>query len=131
MKIIVYKKRSKFYECTGIKDDGGNDVRIIFDEPICGSFVIRDKTYPIVRGVCKTSLKELFEGECSPNLFTNGKKYRLEHFFIKDGIILRSAPDGDYVRELYENYSRIQEKLIEIESKLNDITDKITQKIKF
>ena len=131
MKIIVYKTRVKSYECTGIKDDGGDDVRIIFDEPLSGSIAVKDKLFPLVRGVCKTTVRQLCEGECSPVLYTNGKRYSLESFYIKNGIIMRGSPDGEYARALYENYSILQKKILEIEERLNDITDKITQKIKF
>ncbi len=131
MKLIIYKKRSKFYECMGIKDDGGDDVAIIFDEPISGSIAIKDKALPLVRGVCKTSVGELCEGECAPTLFTGGKRYKLERFFVKDGIVQRRSPDEDYIRELYENYLSLENRILKIEAVLEEINDKITQKIKF
>ena len=131
MKIIVYKMRSKFYECTDIKDDGGDEVAIIFDEPIGGRIVVKDKSFSLVRGVCKTSVGELCEGECCPTLFTSGKRYKLEGFFVKDGIIQRRSPDEEYVRELYESYLSLEKRILKIETALEEINDKITQKIKF
>lgn len=131
MKIIVYKTRSKSYECTEIRDNGGEDIRIIFDEPISGSLTIKKEVFPITRGICKMSVRQLSNGECSPMLFANGRQYKLESFYIKDGILLRSAPDGDYIRELYENYLKLQKRVSEIEARLADMDDKITQKIKF
>lgn len=129
MKIIIYKMRSNFYECTNIKDDGSDDVAIIFDEPLCGTLTVKDKALPLVRGVCKTSVGELCEGECTPALFTNGKKYKLESFFVKDGIIQRRSPDEEYVRELYENYCSLEKRVLKIEAALEEINGKITQKI--
>ena len=131
MKIIIYKMRLKSYECTGIKDEGGDDISIIFDEPICGTVTVGDKILPLVRGVCKTRVRDLGDGECSPVLFANGKKYRLESFFIKDGIIQRRSPSDEYVRELYESYSLLEKRVLKIEAALKEINGKITQKINF
>ena len=123
--------RSKFYECTDIKDDGGNNISIVFDEPLCGTVIIKDKILPLVRGICKTCINELPDGECSPTLFTAGKKYKLERFFIKDGFVLRRPPDEEYVRELHENYFSLQKRVLEIEAELEKINGKINQKINF
>lgn len=131
MKIIVYKMRLNSYECADVKDDGGDDVRIIFDKPLSGTLTVKDKILPLVNGICKTSVRELCDGECAPTLFTSGKKYKLESFFIKDGFILRRSPDGEYVRELCENYYQLKKRVSEIEAELEKINGKITQKIKF
>ena len=131
MKIIVYKMRSKYYECVDIKDDGGDDVKIIFDQPLCGSLVIGDSILPLIRGVCKADVGSLPEGECRPTIFVGAKSYKIESFFIKDGIILRHSPDGEYIRELCENYAKLEKRVNEIETRLENINDKIIQKIKF
>ena len=131
MKIIVYKMRSKAYECTDVKDDGGDEVRIIFDEPISATLAIGASTAPVIRGICKTNVRELPEGRCSPIVFMNGKRYELESFFIKDGIIQRRSPDAEYIRALYESYSSLEKRICELELNLKSINEKITQKIKF
>lgn len=131
MKIIVYKMRSKTYECTSIKDDGGDDVRIIFDKPITASLAVGTHTKPVIRGICKTRVSELPDGECAPILFASGKRHKLESFFVKDGILQRRSPDSQYIRELCENYSSLEKRVCELESKLANINDKITQKINF
>ena len=131
MKIIVYKIRSNSYECINIKDDGGTEISIVFDEPISGTLTVKDKILPIVRGVCKTAVSELSEGECAPTLFSGGKRMRLESFYIKDGFVLRRAPDEEYVRELYENYSLLEKRVLKIESELENINERINQKINF
>ena len=131
MKTIIYKMRSSFYECTDIKNDSGEDIRIIFDEPISGSVIIGKSAYPLLRGICKMSIRDLAEGECLPTLLTNRKKYTLEGFYVKDGILLHKEPDGEYIRELFENYVALQKRLSEIEKALADIENRITQKINF
>ena len=123
--------RFKSYECAEIRDDGGEDIRIIFDEPINGAVKIGKEIFSLSSGVCKANIKQFPGGELSPVLFANGKQYKLESFFVKDGILLTRAPDGEYIRELYESYRKLQKRISDIESRLEDMNDKITQKIKF
>ena len=123
--------RSKSYECVDIKDDGGDDIRIIFDQPLCGTLVIGESVFPLIRGVCKATVGKMPDGECTPTIFVGAKSFKLESFFVKNGIILRHAPNGEYIRELYENYTKLEKRVDEMELRLENINDKIIQKIRF
>ena len=131
MKIIVYKKREDHYECTDIKDDGSDEASIIFDEPIFGTLVLNDKIHTVSRGICKTNIGELSDCVCTPTLFTSNKKYRLEGFFVKNGIIYRREINEEYVRELYERYSVLEKRVAKSEAEIKKIHAVINQKINF
>ena len=131
MKTIIYKKRAKRYECVEIRDGGGDEIEFIFDLPINAKMTLSGAVVKIENGVGRVMLKRLPEGDISPKLFLGGKIHTPEGFTVTGGAVIRKPAGEEYLRHLSSFCEELSERVGELESKTDEIQNKITQKIKF
>ena len=131
MKIIVYENRANSYECTYIREDGSDEIKIIFDEPLDAKLTISDKVADVKAGICTARISELGEGEISPVLFLGARLFKLEPFIVKGGALIGKNPDESVVRAISERCCAIDRRLSDAERALRDIYEKIETKITF
>ena len=131
MQIIIYKIRLGKYELTDIKDSGGNDARIVFEEPIDGKLTLGNRVFNVTLGICKFNLDDIDEGEISPKLITGGGVKTLEAFITHRGTVLKKQPDAEYIRALAKAVDELASRLKSLEGSLDEIRNRINQKIEF
>lgn len=131
MTIIVYKIRLGRYELTDIKDSGGEEIRIIFEEPTDGKLTLGERVFNVTRGICKLTSRELPEGDISPKLITGGVIRTLEGFVSRGGSVIRKCPDEEYIRLLAKTADELTARVKSLEDSLLEIKNKISQRIVF
>ena len=131
MKIIVYKKREDFYECSAIKDSREELSSIIFDEPINGKLKLGERILPISGGVCRLDLNNLLDGEYSPVLIKDKRLFKMEEIIIKGAGAQKKTLGEEYLRSLSERIEKNRKRLCRLEALLKDISEKIERKITF
>jgi hypothetical protein len=131
MKTIVYKMILGRYEICEISDNGGDEIRIKFDESFDGKITLCGLPFILSCGVSRIPVSKLTDGEARPNLYTGGKILPLESFIVSKGAIIRKNPDSAYIRRVADAVDNLTQRVSHIEEKLAEIQDKITQKINF
>jgi hypothetical protein len=131
MKTIVYEIRAGKQECAKIMDDGSDELKIIFEEPIDGKMTVGDRVFSVMCGVVKLKIETLPQGEILPRLLTGGRIYNLEGFILKGDALLPIAHDESYIRELSSRCEELCRRLGALEERVIAAEEKITQKIKF
>ena len=131
MKIIVYKKRGDFYECTSLKDTNENESTIIFDEPISGKVKFGKAILTVTGGACRFNAAAFADGVYSPVLIKNKRLYKMEDLTLKSGGVERKTLGEEYLRSLSERIEEGRVRLQRLEEKLKEISEKIERKITF
>lgn len=131
MKIIVYENRNDLYECTYLRDDGSDKIKIVFDEPWDAKLTANETVFSISHGICVLDISDLCDGEILPKLFVLGKTFCLEGFIMKDGALIGKIPDESYIRNLSKRCEDLSLRLSKAESEIKNIYEKMEQKINF
>ena len=131
MKIIVYENRANSYECTYIREDGSDEIKIIFDEPFDAKLTVSEKVIDVKSGISTVAISDIGEGEISPVLFLGARLFNLEPFIVKGGALIGKNPDANAVRAISERCCAIELRLSDAERALRDIYEKIETKITF
>ena len=131
MKIIIYKIILGKYELTDLRDDGGEELQILLEEPVSGRLMLGSRVFNVTRGMCKLKTHELPDGEISPKLITAGAIRNLESFISHGGHVSRKAPDAEYIRSLGAAADTLFKRVSAIEKTLTSIEKKLNQKIEF
>lgn len=131
MKTIIYKTPIEYYECADIIDNGGDEIRFIFDKPIDAKLTIGSKSYAVAGGVCRARIDSLSDGEIKPKLHTGGRTLDIEGFFCRDGVLIKKCNGEEYARHLGEKYGELTKRIALLEEITDSLSEKITQKIKF
>ena len=131
MTTLIYKNLLGRYELSDVKSLGGEDVRIIFEEPFDGKLTLGERVFNVTRGICKLHSSELPEGEISPKLITGGSIKTLEGFISHGGSVIRKCPDSDYIRLLTKSVDELYKRVGGIESSLTEIKQKLNRTLEF
>ncbi len=131
MKTLVYELRSGKYELADFSDSGGEEVKFILEVPVDATLEIGEKSWQISRGVLKIKSSELPEGELCPRLFLGKRVEKLEHLFVKGGVIFPKPHDDEYIRKLGTLCERLSRRIAELEDELSEINIKINEPLEF
>ena len=131
MKILVYKKRGKTYECTDIKDSAEKRCKIIFDEPLDAKIKLGDVIVPLSHGVAEFDVCDIGNGEHSPILISYGRAVKMEAFIIKDGGVSRPLLSEDYLRSLSTRLEECCEIIDSLEERIAELERKMENTINF
>jgi len=129
MKTIIYKKRSKGYECTSISGSGISECKLIFEEPFDAKVKLGELIVDIKNGVGEFDGASFKSGEYAPLLIRFGEIIRMETLEFRDGDIYRPAVNDEFVRELSRRIEENSRLLCELEEVVNELMIKFSSTI--
>ena len=131
MTTVIYKSINKQYKISDFSERRGKKIKFVFEEIINGYLLIGDTRYPICDGISLVDISTLTEGELNIRVYSSGASRHAEGLILKDGRFLRITYGEEYLSDLQERLVKLSARCDAIESRLSEIEEKITMKIKF
>lgn len=131
MNTVIYEKINHGYRVKELKEDNSDRFRFILDSPVNGRLMLDGEIITVRSGVADIAKSKLSDKAYVPTFFGGDGAKKTEGFYVKDGVIRVSDPDGEYVREISRRVELLSEKLMTLEEKIEEISDKIENTIIF
>ena len=122
---IYYERICDEYRCKEAVNDSEKTLTVIFGEPMDGMLEVDGVSSTVQGGTAHLDLSSVGSGERSPTLYSGGRKIPLESFIIRNSLIYKADPNGDYVRMLARLVDSLEKKTSYLEKRLDAISEKI------
>ena len=122
---IYYERICDEYRYKEAVNDSEKLLTVIIGEPMDGMIEIGGVGATVQGGVAQLDLSSIGSGEKFPMLYSGCRKIPLESFVIRNSLIYKADPDGDYVRMLARLVDSLEKKVSYLEERLDTLSEKI------